>query len=259
MEVTRSIVRRERMGHIDLAAACSHIWFLRGVPSKIGLILNLSPQALEKVIYFANFIITKVDQDLKKETLEQIRQEFKAKKKKIEADFDQQLNLIKVKINQESKKLTLAEREQTIAQEQAKLEAVKTEKIKELEQILQSAEQELKELKPLKIISEHVYQDLSLKYGHIFSAGIGAEAIRSLLAAVDLEQLISALEPEAQEAHGPQRDKVMKRLRLARNLFQTKIRPEWMILTSVPVIPPDLRPMVPLDGGRFATSDLNDL
>src|SRR3989338_8330914 len=98
VEVTRSVVRRERMGHINLAAPTSHIWFLRGVPSKIGLMLDLSPQALEKVIYFADFIVTEVNQDLKKETLEQIRQEFKAKKKKIEGDFNHQLNLAKTRI-----------------------------------------------------------------------------------------------------------------------------------------------------------------
>ncbi|MCX6813611.1 MAG: hypothetical protein NT078_00025, partial [Candidatus Azambacteria bacterium] len=103
VEVTRSIVRRERMGHIELASPCSHIWFLRGVPSKIGLMLDLSPQSLEKVIYFADFIITNVDEDLKKETIEQIRQEFKVKKKKIESDFDHQLNLSKSRIGQDKK------------------------------------------------------------------------------------------------------------------------------------------------------------
>jgi len=258
VEVTRSLVRRERMGHIDLASPVSHIWFLRGVPSKIGLALDLSPQAMEKVIYFANFIITHVDEDLKKETLEQIRQEFKIKKKKIESDFGQQLNLAKTKIGQrqnvKAEELTAA-----LEQEAVKLEDLKKEKTRELEQALQSAEQELKELKKMKIISEFTYQDLSLKYGHIFSADIGADAIRKLLAEINLEKLVVQLESESQDAHGQQRDKVMKRLRLIKNLIKNDIRPEWMILTTVPVIPPDLRPMVPLDGGRFATSDLNDL
>jgi len=258
VEVTRSIVRRERMGHIDLAASCSHIWFLRGVPSKIGLVLGLSPQSLEKVIYFADFIIIHVNEDLKKETLEQIRQEFKAKKKKIESDFNQQLNLIKTRAGQkkvEDKKAVALD----IEQETVAFENTKKEKIKELEQILNLAEQELKELKPLKIISEHVYQDLSLKYGHIFEAGIGAEAIRNLLEKIDLDKLVTKLEQEVKKNKTPQRDKILKRLRLVKNFQKNKTRPEWMILTAVPVIPPDLRPMVPLDGGRFATSDLNDL
>src|SRR3989338_398526 len=259
VEVTRSLVRRERMGHIDLATPASHIWFLRGVPSKIGLILDLTPQALEKVIYFANFIITKVDEDLKKETLEQIRREFKSKKQKIESDFSQQLNLIKIKISQEKEEAKEGEIESLIEQENVKIQTAKKEKIKELEQILQLAEQELKDLKPLKIISEHTYQDLSLKYGHIFEASIGAEAIRSLLTEINLEKLEVELEQGIDSSHGAQKEKLAKRLRLVKNLRKNNIRPEWMILTVVPVIPPDLRPMVPLDGGRFATSDLNDL
>ncbi len=257
VEVTRSIVRRERMGHIDLATPCSHIWFLRGVPSKIGLILGLSPQALEKVIYFADFIITDVDEDLKKETIDQIKQEFKVKKKKIEDDFSRQLNLFKVKTGQEVK--DKKEKELDFEKEALILENAKNEKNKELESILRLAEQELKDLKPLKIISEHVYQDLSLKYGHIFDAGIGGAAIRYLLEKIDLDKLIVEMEQQLQDDQNPQKDKILKRLRLAQNFNNNNIRPEWMVLTSVPVIPPDLRPMVPLDGGRFATSDLNDL
>jgi len=259
VEVTRSIVRRERMGHINLAAPCSHIWFLRGVPSKIGLMLDLSPQALEKVIYFADFIITNVDEDLKKETLEQIRQEFKVKKKKIETDSSQKLNLIKVRAGQEKHETKTQGASVGTEKETLALEEAKKEKVKELEKILHLAEQELKDLKPMRIISENVYQDLSLKYGHIFEANIGAEAVRSILAAIDLERLASELTELEKNSEAPQKDKILKRLRLVRNFQKNKLRPEWMILTTVPVIPPDLRPMVPLDGGRFATSDLNDL
>ncbi|NUM25963.1 MAG: DNA-directed RNA polymerase subunit beta' [Candidatus Buchananbacteria bacterium] len=258
VEVTRSVVRRERMGHINLAAPTSHIWFLRGVPSKIGLMLDLSPQALEKVIYFADFIITDVDEDLKKETLEQIRQEFKAKKKKIETDFARQLNVVKSKAGEEKK--ASEDASPAIDKELHIIEKTKQEKIKELENIMKVAEQELKDLKPMKIISEHVYQDLSLKYGHIFEANIGAEAIRYLLEKIDLEKLIHELEQELKAAEQSQgEEKISKRLRLVTNFHKNNLRPEWMIMTTVPVIPPDLRPMVPLDGGRFATSDLNDL
>ena len=262
VEVTRSVVRRERMGHIDLAAPASHIWFLRGVPSKIGLMLDLSPQALEKVIYFADFIITRVDEDLKKETLEQIRQEFKTKKKKIISDFDQLINSMKVKYGQERKDGDQKQHDALLLKvdaEVVKIEDGRKAKLKELEDVLTLAEQELKEIKPLKIISEHIYQDLSLKYGHIFDAGIGAEAVRELLSSLDLEKLVVELDQKSTEAHGLQKDKVMKRLRLAKNFFRNSLRPEWMVLSVIPVIPPDLRPMVPLDGGRFATSDLNDL
>ncbi|MDX9893586.1 MAG: DNA-directed RNA polymerase subunit beta' [Patescibacteria group bacterium] len=259
VEVTRSVVRRERMGHIDLAAPCSHIWFLRGVPSKIGLMLDLSPQALEKVIYFADFIITEVDQDLKQETLEQIRQEFKTKKKKIEADFGHQANLIKSRLGQDKKDVKPEELNELIERETLNLEEGKKEKIKELESILRLAEQELKDLKPLKIISEHIYQDLSLKYGHIFEAEIGAEGIRHLLEKINLDKLAVELEQQIQADGSAADEKAAKRLRLVKNFQNNNLRPEWMIMTVVPVIPPDLRPMVPLDGGRFATSDLNDL
>src|SRR3989344_362168 len=159
VEVTRSVVRRERMGHIDLAAPASHIWFLRGVPSKIGLMLDLSPQALEKVIYFADFIITRVDEDLKKETLEQIRQEFKTKKKKIISDFDQLINSMKVKYGQERKDGDQKQHDALLLKvdaEVVKIEDGRKAKLKELEDVLTLAEQELKEIKPLKIISEHI-------------------------------------------------------------------------------------------------------
>lgn len=255
VEVTRSIVRRERMGHIDLASPASHIWFLRGVPSKLGLILGLPPLSLEKVIYFANFIITDVNQDLKKEIIEQVKQEFKSKKKKIELDFSRQLSVIKSSSGQDKQK----GKKTDVEKEMAALENQKNEKMSELEQVLKLAELELKDLKPLKIISEQVYQDLSLKYGHIFDADIGAGAVRSLLEKMDLEKLEAELEIQLKDATGPQKEKIQKRLRLASSFRQNNIRPEWMILTAIPVIPPDLRPMVALDGGRFATSDLNDL
>lgn len=258
VEVTRSVVRRERMGHINLAAPASHIWFLRGVPSKIGLMLDLSPQALEKVIYFADFIITDVDEDLKKETLEQIRQEFKVKKKKIETEFARQANVVKSKAGEEKK--SADEANPAVEKELNLIDKTKQEKVKELENIMKVAEQELKDLKPMKIISEHVYQDLSLKYGHIFEANIGAEAIRYLLEKIDLDKLVNFLEQELKAVERSQaEEKIAKRLRLVKNFRNNKLRPEWMIMTSIPVIPPDLRPMVPLDGGRFATSDLNDL
>ncbi len=259
VEVTRSLVRRERMGHIKLASPCSHIWFLRGIPSKIGLILDLSPQSLERVIYFADFIITKVDNDLKKATLEQIKQEFKSKKKRIDDDYFGQVSEARSKIMKTSHGKKQEEMEEAIALEAESLKKLKEKKFEDLQEIVSAAEQELKELKPLKIITEQEYQDLSLKYGHIFEAGIGAEAIAELLNQLNIEELISNLEKKVDEAQGQVKEKLIKRLRLSKNLFKNNVKADWMILSVIPVIPPDLRPMVPLDGGRFATSDLNDL
>ena len=180
VEVTRSVVRRERMGHINLQIPCTHIWFLRGISSKIGLLLNLGIQSLEKVIYFASFIITAVDEDLKEATIEQIKQEYKSKKKSIENDYQHQL---KHKEENEAKG----------ADEKA-LTKERNEKIERLDEDFTATLKELKDLKPLLIISEHQYQNLSLKFGHIFEAGIGAEAIRDLLSKIDLEKSIVKLE-----------------------------------------------------------------
>lgn len=247
VEVTRSIVRRERMGHIDLVVPVSHIWFLRGVPSKLGLVLDISPQALEKVIYFADYIVLSVNEELKAQTVEQVQDEYKAKRKQIEGDFN---NRIK-----QAKGTGVEKAEENIK----KLDEDKKEALAELAEAMDRAKKELSELKALRIISESVYQDLSLKYGHVFEAGIGAEAVHKILSSLDLEATIAGIEQLMKKATGGTRKKMAKRLKLLNAFVINKIRPEWMVITTIPVIPPDLRPMVQLDGGRFAASDLNDL
>ena len=247
VEVTRAVVRRQRMGHIDLAVPVSHIWFLRGVPSRIGLALDLSVQSLEKILYFASFIITKVNEELRVETMAQLKTEYKQYRKQIENEYEKKIKTLQ------------STGGEAAAEETASLVSQQEEKLKELENTLLVAENELKELRPLKIISEHVFHDLSLKYGHIFEANTGAEAVRDLLGAIDLEKTKEVLEKEIIEAAGVKRERMIRRTKFFSQLIKNKIRPEWMILTVIPVIPPDLRPMVPLDGGRFATSDLNDL
>ena len=228
VEVTRSIIRRERMGHIKLAAPCSHIWFIRSAPSRVALILNISSQDLEKVIYFSDFIITQVKEDLKQETLEQLEKEYKAKKE-----------LLK-KNNSENNKTHEKE-------------------IQELKNDYDNVKKDILEIKPLMIISESVYQSLSLKYGHFFEANIGAEAIDKLLSSIDFKKLINNLEEEKKDVSPAILKKISRRLKIIQSFYNNNIKPEWMILKILPVIPPELRPMVPLDGGRFASSDLNDL
>ncbi|NLZ74613.1 DNA-directed RNA polymerase subunit beta' [Candidatus Falkowbacteria bacterium] len=247
VEVTRSIVRRERLGHITLQVPATHIWFLRGLSSKIGLLLNLGIQSLEKVIYYASFIVTDVDETLKEATIEQIKAEYKSKLKSIENDYNNQLKKIKEIAGKE-------------AESEIK-EATKTknDRIARLDEDFSVTQKELKELKPLLILSEQQYQSLSLKFGHIFEASIGAEAIRKLLEKIDLEASIARLEEELVKAVDSKKEKLVKRLKLLKSFRNNNIRPEWMILTVLPVVPPDLRPMVALDGGRFAASDLNDL
>jgi len=263
VEVTRSIVRRERMGHIDLAAPVSHIWFLRGVPSKIGLVLNISPQSLEKVIYFASFIVTKVNDDLKKETLDQIDQEADSKRKMIKSESTNYMGGIKQKKEQALQKAKNEKAKKKVddefEQELINASIMRDEKVKDLEEAVDLAKSELKELKPMQIISETKYQDLSLKYGHVFEASIGAEAVYELLKEIDVVSLIKEIEENLEGASKNVAYSLIRRLKLLRNLKNNSIKPEWMILNTIPVIPPDLRPMVQLDGGRFAASDLNDL
>ena len=262
VEVTRSLVRRERMGHIDLAAPVSHIWFLRNIPSKIGLMLDLSIQDLEKVIYFASFIITEVDDSLKSETLEQIQVELKSKKKQIKSQAENEKKELNKKKSQILAGANAAEKKNLLKdfEKQEKLVDEKYDKKQaELKKAADIAIKELADLKVKQIVSEITFQDLSLKYGHVFTASIGAEAIYILLKKINLKELAERLDREVSKSQGARKRKIFKRLQLIKSFIKNDARPEWMITTAVPVIPPDLRPMVPLDGGRFATSDLNDL
>ena len=220
VEVTRSIVRRERMGHIKLAAPVAHVWFLRGVPSKIGALLDIPLHQLEKVTYFASYIITEVNETLKKQKIDELAKEYS------------------VKIKQES--------------DLQKKEALKV--------AYDKANSELKSLRPIQILSESEYYEVSLKYGEMFKAGIGAEAIKSIVDTLDLAALAKEVEEELKaNEHSAQKVKILKRYKLVHGLLNSGTNPSWMFLSVLPVMPPDLRPMVQLDGGRYASSDLNDL
>jgi DNA-directed RNA polymerase subunit beta' len=219
VEVTRSIVRRERMGHIELASPVAHIWFLRGVPSRMSILLNITLTDLEKIIYFAGYIIIKVIDDEKQGIIKNLETEYKAKVK-------------------------------TLTDEASR------EKLKEL---FLNAKKEIAEIVEGKVLNELSYHHYSLKYGTCFEASIGAEAVYSIFKNMDLEKTKSETETMLEKAKTADREKLQKRLSLLRSMIHSNIRPEWMFLTVIPVIPPALRPMVALDGGRHATSDLNDL
>jgi len=228
VEVIKASVRRERMGHIKLASPVSHIWFLRGVPSRMGMILDIPMQQLERLIYFAAYIITKVDEPAKKKTLEEIEKEYKIKVKSQ-----------KSKVKKSDRKLKTALQELKVARDRAR--------------------EEVLGLKPLKILSEVEYHDLSLKCGEVFEAGTGAETLRKICEKIDLKKETPNLKKELEKATPINRKKILSKLRIFQGLQKAGIRPEWMFLTVLPVLPPDLRPMVQLDGGRYASSDLNDL
>jgi len=245
VEVTRSSVRRERMGHIKLAVPVTHIWFLRSTPSRIGLLLDLPIKTIEQVVYFAAYIITQVDEDAKVEAKEQLLTEYQAHKKKFKEDAKAALDKGKAK---NLKKGPLAMIEKDFAK-----------KIEELDEQHGTAKDDLNGISVSKVYSELEYRNLSMKFGHIFKASTGAEAMREIINNLDLKALIDELEVDLKKASGQKQKKIIKRIKLCGSLLKAEIKPEWMILTVLPVIPPDLRPMVQLDGGRFAASDLNDL
>ena len=219
VELTRSIVRRDRMGHIELATPVSHIWFLRSMPSRMGLLLGMSSVDLEKVIYFAGYLITKVDAKERDTILRDLDTEFRTKSKALKEEKDRE---------------ALKDRYLTTK--------------KEIEGVEEGA-----------VLDEVAYHRYSLRYGTLFEAGVGAEAIYNLCARLNLPGLITALEAAREKAGAAERERIGKRLSVIRSMHAARVRPEWMFLTNIPVIPPALRPMVPLDGGRYATSDVNDL
>lgn len=219
VEITRSIVRRERMGHIELATPVAHVWFLRSMPSRIGLLLMMSTGDLEKVVYFAGYLVININEEEKARFLKDLDSEFKAKVK-----------------------------------------AAQDDKTKEaLKDLLSGTKKEIDSIKPGVVLDEIQYHKFSIKYGSLFDAKIGAEAIYEILQNLDLEALKQKIEEDLPSASAVAKEKMRKRLNLVSNLIASGNKPEWMFLKRIPVIPPALRPMVALEGGRHATSDLNDL
>jgi len=253
VEVTRSSVRRVRMGHIKLASPVTHIWFLRSTPSRIGLLLDLPVKTLEQVVYFAAYVVKSVDEAASEEAKAQLKEEFLAHKKKIQIEHKEKTK----EITAELKAKGATERKTVSKLEEVdRMYANKTEELDEQHQI---AKEELQNLKMGAVYSEIEYRNMSLKFGHIFQAGTGAETIREIIQETDFPTLKAKLEQDIKKTSGQKKNKLMKRVKLIGNLQNAETKAEWMILENLPVIPPDLRPMVQLDGGRFAASDLNDL
>ncbi|MDO8485978.1 MAG: DNA-directed RNA polymerase subunit beta' [Candidatus Limnocylindrales bacterium] len=362
VEVTRSKVRRERMGHIQLASPVSHIWYFKGTPSRLGILLDISPRNLERILYFALYIVTHVDEDARKRALGAIEEEAEGRGGKagqhlseLEDELRTEMNrtkdeltaeLARTKEDLESQRASRTEEIAAAAQETAaRLTALKAgaaeesiafaptgevvlaagdkggkeatarlrkivgeyteqvnaelqqriadeeraveQKIEDLraamadtlgherEQLQEQAQgtkdelrklrDELESLKPMQTLGETEFRNLDERYGagarggRVFGAGMGAEAVREIISRMDLEELARSLHVEVRTSSGQRRKKAIKRLRLIQAFRRSGTRPDWMILSVLPVIPPDLRPMVQLDGGRFATSDLNDL
>jgi DNA-directed RNA polymerase subunit beta' len=358
VEVTRSKVRRERMGHIKLASPVSHVWYFKGIPSRMGLLLDMSPRNLEKILYFANYIVTDVHEDLRQELLQslsvdsddesvrlrgsidakadeiraqhrevhrKLRDEIEAEVARLQKEYEDTVELLteqgqsiqetvrnglgtKAKRNllvgpdddeevvvvkgetiaedmvqatlrkvqekiervesniraaQETARARLsraqAELETAVAEATAEQRVTLGDQLDVRQQVLDATRQDLEAIHVKQILTDTQYRDFVERFGRAFKASIGAEAVRELLNQIDLDQEMYRLRDESRTASGQRRQKAIKRLKVVEDFRKSKASPTWMILEVLPVIPPELRPMVQLDGGRFATSDLNDL
>ena len=264
VEVTKSKVRRERMGHIELAAPVTHIWYFKGVPSRLGYLLDLAPKDLERIIYFAANIVTSVDEEARHNDLTTLEAEMLLEKKDVEADAESEL----------------AERAQKLEEDLAELEAagakadarrkVQNAADKEMQHIRERAQREIDRLDEIwntfvklapkqMIVDENIYSELVDRYEDYFTGGMGAEAIQTLIRNFDLDAEAEELRTIINEGKGQKKMRALKRLKVVAAFQRSGNDPAGMVLDCIPVIPPELRPMVQLDGGRFATSDLNDL
>lgn len=265
VEVTRSRVRRERMGHIELAAPVTHIWFFKGVPSRLGYLLDIAPKDLEKVIYFAAYMVTSVDDEQRHQDLPDLQDEFDTENANLQKRRDNEVEA----------------RAQQLEEDLAQLEAEGEVKSTSRSRLRNSAEREMaairqryddqiqrittvfdrfKTLRPGDMEGDvDLWQEMADRYGDYFDGCMGAEAIKKRLQSFDLEAASAQLREEIDNGTGQRKARALKRLKVVNAFLTTGNKPESMVLDAIPVIPPDLRPMVQLDGGRFATSDLNDL
>ena len=264
VEVTRAKVRRERMGHIELAAPVTHIWYFKGVPSRLGYLLDLAPKDLEKVIYFAAYMITHVDDEARQRDLPSLEAKISVERGQIEQRRDADIEARQAKLEGD-----LAELEAAGAKSDQRRK-VREGSDRECKQLRDRANKEIDRLdevwsrfKSLKVQDlegdEMLYREMRDRFGRYFRGGMGAQAIQDRLATFDLDAEATDLREIIRSGKGQKKARALKRLKVVSAFLNTRNSPMGMVLDCIPVIPPDLRPMVQLDGGRFATSDLNDL
>src|SRR5919199_1254050 len=295
VEVTRSKVRRERMGHIDLAAPVSHIWFFKGVPSRIGYLLDMPPKELEKVLYFAASIVTWVDEEARESDLPRLEREIQKVVDSYESEREERVQELRVSLERRIEYLQTGDQSgfsdddvlwadtldinirKLNDDDRAKLERDLRKQfdadISDTEAYIEDATERMRQvwelfqtMEPKQVVTdETLFRELKDRFGspfgfgEYFRGGMGAESVRDLLQQVDLDAERERLEDEVKTAKGQKQSRAVKRLKVVSAFIHSDNKPEDMILEAVPVIPPELRPMVQLDGGRFATSDLNDL
>lgn len=274
VEVTLSKVRRERLGHIELAAPVAHIWFFKGVPSRIAYMLDLSSKDIERIVYFASHIILDVDEERRSKEIHFLRGELEKELAELDRAKEAEIEAIETEIFEKHKELNerlekVKDRKEAskIRNEKKRVERESKRRRSELERKIDKDKQHLKKvfdlfekLKPKQLIpDDEIYRNLVERYGSFFKGGIGAEAIKTLLSRLNIEEEIVQLKETIKTSRGQKKTRAIKRLRIVNSFLKSGNQSEWMILEVIPVLPPDLRPMVQLDGGRFASSDLNDL
>jgi len=243
VEVARAKVRRERMGHIELACPVSHIWFAKGIPSRLAVLLDMSPRNLERVLYFSHYVITSINEEARQEATEQLKEKWSQEKVERQTALDAKIT----------------EMEQASVEEVNQLRQSWEEEKAQLEEQLAKEVETLKDIRVLQLLTENEYRELKQKYGQTFEAGMGAEAILRVVKKINLYELRNELLLQTRSPSVQRRKKSSKRLQIVEAFRRSGNKPEWMVLTVLPVLPPDLRPTVQLDGGRFAISDINDL
>ncbi len=265
VEVTRSKVRRERMGHIELAAPVSHIWYFKGSPSRLGYLLDIPPKELEKVLYFASSIVTSVDKEAREEDADELRDELAADLEELDAERDRIIEatrkLSTEYVPEDDDFVDEVDEDERMTPEEVEDEVADIyEEFNERKALRQDAFDAFMRIEPKQLINdEALYREMRANYREYFNGGMGAESVRDLLEAIDLEKVGEELREAIASGKGQKRAKAIKRLKVVDAFLKSENKPGDMILDVIPVIPPDLRPMVQLDGGRFATSDLNDL
>ena len=265
VEVTRSRVRRERMGHIELAAPVTHIWFFKGVPSRLGYLLNVTPKDLERVIYFASYMVTEVNEDERHNDLPGLQDEFDSEIKRLEQRRDSDIEARAKKVEEDLAALEEAGEAKGPARTKLRngaerdMAAIRTRYNDQIARV-DAVFDKFKKLKPGDMVDDvDLWREMQDRYGDYFDGCMGAEAIKKRLQSLDLETISKELREEIKDASEQRKTKALKRLKVVNAFLTTGNKPEAMVLDVIPVIPPDLRPMVQLDGGRFATADLNDL
>jgi DNA-directed RNA polymerase subunit beta' len=262
VEVTHSRVRRERMGHINLASPVAHVWFFRGIPSKMALLLDISPRNIESVIYFSSYIVTHIDGSKKATAISNVEKDMEKSKKLLEKEIEDQVAVLEKEVAKLSKNKDDLKSQEEILKLKQKIQNTRSalaKRIEDQEKSYKLVQRKIESVELYTILSDNEYVNLSVYIDAFCKVEIGAEAIKGILDTLDLNHLSTELRETLEHSKGQKAAKVAKRLRVVEQFRKAEINPARMVLEAIPVIPPDLRPLVQLEGGRFASSDLNEL